>query len=133
MYSQGESADFAELCLPGIELFLDVDAVWTTQELIDADILVMAMGCFSYCAGLLSDGIKIFEPIILSGTDCLPSWKWRALPLAESWISSQPDGSFNRAAFERQLVAVLQARALPPTHASTGASHIAVENCDCLQ
>ncbi len=46
------------------------------QELIEADILIIAKGCFSYCAGLISDGIKIFEPITLLGDSLLPSWKW---------------------------------------------------------
>jgi hypothetical protein len=111
IFSQGNSADFAELSLPGVELFLDVDAVWTMQELIEADILIMAKGCFSYCAALISDGIKIFEPIALSGNDFLPSWKWRSLSPAESWVPRRADGSFDSAAFERQLLLFIRAKA----------------------
>jgi hypothetical protein len=111
VYSQGTSAAFAELSLPGVELFLDADAVWTMQELIEADILIMAKGCFSFCAALISDGIKIFEPVGLSGDDFLPSWKWRSVALTESWIPCQVDGSFDCAAFERQVVPVIQAKA----------------------
>jgi hypothetical protein len=51
------------LRLPGVEFFLDTDAVWTMEELIEADILIMAKGYFSYYAGLICDGIKIFEPM----------------------------------------------------------------------
>ena len=117
VYSQGDGVDFAELRLPGVELSLNSDAVWTMQKLVEADILIMAMGCFSYCAGLLSDGIKIFKPVTLSGIDFLPSWKWRALPAAESWISSRADGSFNRAEFELQLINVIRANdLLQPKH-----------------
>ncbi|MFZ1975368.1 MAG: hypothetical protein WAU89_21165 [Candidatus Acidiferrales bacterium] len=111
-FSQGQRADFADFSRLGVELFLDVDAVWTMQELIEADILIMAKGCFSYCAALISDGIKIFEPVTLSGNDVLPSWKWRSRPLTESWIPCRADGSFDRAAFERQLLVVIQAKAM---------------------
>jgi hypothetical protein len=110
--SQGQTADFADFSRLGVELFLDVDAVWTMQELIEADILIMAKGCFSYYAGLMSDGIKIFEPVTLSGNDVLPSWKWRSRPLTASWIPCRADGSFDCAAFERQLLVVVQAKAM---------------------
>ncbi|MFZ1973381.1 MAG: hypothetical protein WAU89_11085 [Candidatus Acidiferrales bacterium] len=112
VYSQGQPADFANLSLLGVELFLDVDAVWTMQELIEADILIMAKGCFSYYAALISDGIKIFEPVTLSGNDFLPSWKWRSVSMTENWIPRRADGSFDCAAFERQLLLVVQAKAM---------------------
>ena len=110
--SQGQRADFADFSRLGVELFLDVDAVWTMQELIEADILIMAKGCFSYYAALISDGIKIFEPVTLSGNDFLPSWKWRSHSLNDSWIPCRADGSFDCGAFERQLLAVVQAKAV---------------------
>jgi hypothetical protein len=110
IFSQGHRADFAEFLLPGVELFLDGDAVWTMQELIEADILIVAKGCFSYYAALISDGIKLFEPLILSGDDYLSSWKWRSVPPTESWVPCLPDGSFDRAAFERQLFLVIQTK-----------------------
>ena len=110
LYSPGTSADFEQLSLPGVELFLDVDAVWTMQELIEADILIVAKGCFSFCAALISDGIKIFEPVSLSGDDFLPSWKWRSVPLTESWVPCREDGSFDCEAFERQLGTVFQTK-----------------------
>ena len=119
LYSQGKSADFEDLSQAGVELFLDADALWTMQELIEADILIMAKGCFSYYAALISDGIKIFEPETLSGDDFLPSWKWRSLPPTETWVPCRADGSFDRALFECQLLLVIQAKTnaavkLPP-------------------
>lgn len=111
LYSQGKSADFEDLSQAAVELFLDADALWTMQELIEADILIMAKGCFSFCAALISDGIKIFEPEALSGDDFLPSWKWRSLSPTESWVPSRADGSFDHTLFERQLLLVIQAKA----------------------
>jgi hypothetical protein len=119
-YSQGKSGDFEDLSQAGVELFLDADAVWTMQKLIEADILIMAQGCFSYYAGLISDGIKFFEPVELSGNNFLPSWKWRSIPLTESWIPCQSDGSFECAAFERQLLPIIRAKAIAAAKTSSG-------------
>jgi hypothetical protein len=98
VYSQGSRADFAELSLPGVEFFLDADALWTLEEMIEADVLIMAKGCFSRYAGLISDGIKLYEP-------------WEESAPLEDWIACPADGSLDRAAFERQLHAVLQNKA----------------------
>jgi hypothetical protein len=114
IHSQGTAADFADFSRIGVELCLNVDAVWTMKELIKADVLIMAKGCFSYYAGLISDGIdgiKIFEPYPLQNRNGLPSWKWRAVAPAESWIACNPDGSFDSRAFEHQLVLLTQAKA----------------------
>jgi hypothetical protein len=100
VYSQGNRADFAELCLPGIELFLDVDAIWSLEELIEADILIMAKGCFSYYAALISDGIKIYEP-------------WEESAPMEGWIAYPANGLFDRAAFEGQLNNMLENKPKP--------------------
>ena len=91
VYSQGNPADFAQLSLLGAELFIDADAIWTMQELIEADILVMAKGFFSYYAGLISDGIRIFEPCV-------------GFEPMDDWIVRSPDGSFDRADFDHQLL-----------------------------
>jgi hypothetical protein len=122
VYSQGQRADFADFSLLGVELFLDVDTVWTMQELIEADVLIMAKGCFSYCAALMSDGIKFFEPVALSGNDYLPSWKWRSLSMTENWIPRRADGSFDGAAFEHQLLVVIQTKAMA-VNTRHGVSH----------
>lgn len=104
VYSQGNRSDFAELSLPDVEFFLDVDAIWTMEQMIEADVLVMAKGCFSYYAALISDGIKIYEPC-----DWAPS-----LP-DDHWIPCLTDGSFDFAAFERQLSLLIQAKAVVAT------------------
>ena len=116
IYSQGNRADFAELSLPGLEFFLDADAIWTMEELIAADILVMAKGCFSYCAALISDGIKIGDPdqwSISPGSNWVPT---------EGWILSRADGSFDYADLERQLALLIQAKAQRATTAQPGGS-----------
>lgn len=110
LYSEGTETEFADLSLPGVEFFLNKDALRTMQELIEADVLIMAKGCFSYCAGLLSNGIKIFQAQALSGEECLLGWKWQYVPLSDSWIPCQAEGSFDRVAFERQLLSFIQAK-----------------------
>jgi len=116
IYSQGNRADFAELSLPDLEFFLDADAIWTMEELIEADILVMAKGCFSYCAALISDGIKIGDPdqwSISAGSNWVPT---------EGWISCSADGSFDSADLERQLALLTHAKAQSATAAQPGGS-----------
>jgi hypothetical protein len=115
VYSQGNIADFSDLSPLGAEFFLDADAVWTMQELIEADILIVAKGNFSYYAGVISDGIKIYEPYILrsgrgirqppnAGTPALPlAWSPSIFSELDDWLPCQADGSFDRASFERQL------------------------------
>ncbi len=105
IYGEGSIADFAELSSLDAEFFLDADPIWTMQELVEADILLVARSCFSHYAGLISDGIKIFEessrrmpPAVLGGRDL------------EDWLPFQPDGSFDRASFERLLSLLLLAK-----------------------
>jgi hypothetical protein len=115
IYSQGNIEDFSELSPLGAEFFLDADAVWTMQELIEADVLIVAKGNFSYYAGVISDGIKIYEPHILDpadeirqlpnvGTPAVPlAWSWTIFSELDDWLPCEPDGSFDRVSFERQL------------------------------
>jgi hypothetical protein len=105
VYSQGDSADFAELSSPGTELFINADAIWTMLELVEADVLIMAKGTFSYYAGLISDGIKICEPF--------------KSPM-DDWLLRSPDGSFDCEAFERQLSFILRAKAMAANKGGTG-------------
>lgn len=117
VYSQGDRSDFAELSLPGVEFILNVDAVWTMQELIEADVLIMAKGYFSYYAALISDGIKIFEPFHQNDNHLdeydLPSWRWLYLSPTDSWIPTLADGTFDSAAFEHQILRLIQAKNTP--------------------
>jgi hypothetical protein len=120
IYSQGDVADFAEFGRLGVELFLDADAVWTMQELIEADILIVAKGCYSYYAALISDGVKILELAPPTRDDDLPAWKWRSVPLTDSWIPCMADGSFDNAAFERQVVLAIEAKSVAAAKTSSG-------------
>ena len=52
IFSEGDEKDFAELSPLGAQFFLNADPIWTFQELVEADILVVAKSCFSHCAGL---------------------------------------------------------------------------------
>ena len=113
VYSEGVRADFADLSLPEVEFFLGTDAIRTIQELIEADVLIMARGCFSYYAGLISDGIKLLIPVP-PALDQLPGWRWLSVSPLESWISCSENGSFDSAALERQLFPALQTKPANP-------------------
>jgi hypothetical protein len=97
-FSQGQHDDFAELSSLGVDLFLDADAVWTMQELVEADILIMAKSAFSYVAALLGDGIKICEP--------------DSYPPLEPWLVRRPSGDFDEQSFEQQLQFLIKSK--PP-------------------
>lgn len=101
VYSQGAPEDFAELSQLGAELVLDADPIWTFQQLVEADILVAAKSCYSHYAGFMSDGIKLFEN----------SWHWSLIPSTDDWIPCTDDGSFDAAAFQRQLILLLEEKA----------------------
>ena len=129
VYSEGNSADFGEICIPGVELskyrvghysdgrsddvtqvslssvesLLDIDAISTMRELIEADVLIMSKSSFSYCAALISDGIKIFEPA--------PAPPPPGREPMDDWLLRSSDGSFNSAALEHQLFVLLQGKA----------------------
>lgn len=113
VYSQGDESDFAELSHLGVEFCLDADAIWTTREMIEADVLVMAKEFFSYYAALISDGIKIFHPqdISLASEKFLPSWVWMYLYPEDDWLLCQASGAIDPNAFERQLSLLMQAKA----------------------
>ena len=83
-------ADIAELNSPETEIYVDADPIWTMQEAIEADILIMAKSTFSYVSAVLSDGIKIYEPF--------------KYPPLNDWVIRGPNDKFDHAAFERQLI-----------------------------
>jgi hypothetical protein len=89
LYSQGKASYFEELQEAGAELCLDIDAIWTMQQLIEADILIMSKSSFSYVAALISDGIKLYDPF------------WH--PPLSNWLGRNPKGKFNATTFEAQL------------------------------
>ena len=115
VFSEGDNADFAKLEAPGTEFFLDADPIWSMQEFIEADILIMSKSSFSYVSALISDGIKIYEP--LEGYPPMSSWVMSDHD--ERWLRYGPNGDFDCAAFERQLLRHIEFRKsrsnIPPT------------------
>jgi len=105
-FSQGEHADFIELSSLGVDLFLDADPVWTMQELVEADILIMAKSAFSHVAALLSDGI------IMSEADSYP-------PL-DFWLVRRPNGDFDEQSFERQLQSLIKSKQMRQSSGDAG-------------
>ena len=90
IFSQGNTLDFVELMFPSdVQLMLDTDPILTMQELVEADVLVMAKSTFSYVAAVLSKGVKIYEPF--------------GCPPQRDWIIRSPDGNFPVKEFEQQL------------------------------
>jgi hypothetical protein len=119
VYSNGHPGDFLEFSQLGARIFInpDVDIIWTMQELIEADVLIVAKSSFSYYAAHISDGIKIFEPLFDISSyqiarSFLAGWAWWYLSPAADWLPCGADGSFDRAAFEGQLLLLKQAKAM---------------------
>ncbi|MCZ7594417.1 MAG: hypothetical protein M5U16_05455 [Hyphomicrobium sp.] len=83
VFSQGDASMFADLAALGAELKLDAPALDTHRALVEADILVMSKGAFSYTAGVLNEGLVLYDP-----------QKYRPL---KGWIARAPDGSFDEA------------------------------------
>jgi hypothetical protein len=98
-----DNTDLAELDASDTEFFLDADPIWSMREIIEADILIMAKSSFSYVSGLLSDGIKIYEP-------------WLGYPPLSSWVIRDPNGEFDCTAFERQLLRHIEPRKAAFSH-----------------
>jgi hypothetical protein len=103
-FSQGKHDEFSELTALGVELCLDVDAVWTMQELIEADVLIMAKSSFSYVAALMSEGIILAEP--------------RNYTPLDNWLVRGPNGEFDEQSFDGQLQLLIQSK---PSHFNVSA------------
>jgi hypothetical protein len=93
LFSQGDPAIFADFARAGCELHLDDSAIATHRQLVDADVLVMSISAFSYTAGVLNEGITLYDP-----------HKYRP---HQDWIVRAPDGSFDKKQFSRQLDSLL--------------------------
>jgi hypothetical protein len=89
IFSQGAPEDFKEFAAFGPEFHLDKPAIWTFHQLVEADVLIMARSAFSFVAGILSEGIKLYEP-----------FQERPLP---NWIVRDANGRFDDEAFGDQL------------------------------
>ena len=88
VFSQGDISEFPEFVRPGVELFLDIDAVLTMQEMIAADILLTSKGSFSYVAAVLCRGIIICDP---------------SLAPQDGWIPCDDDGDFDSSVLDKRL------------------------------
>jgi len=95
VYSQGNPEDFADLTGLGAELHLDTPALETHRALVESDILIMSKGAFSYTAGILNEGITLYDP-----------QKYRRL---QSWIARDADGSFDEELVAKRIEALLRA------------------------
>ncbi len=102
VYSQGNIEEFAELTSLGVEFFLDADPIWTLQELIEADVLIMAKSSFSSYAGIISSGIKIYEPADWS--ELAASVEFILNDPLDDWLRCEVDGTVDEVALEHQLL-----------------------------
>jgi hypothetical protein len=101
VFSEGKADDFADFARAGCELHLDTDALWTMQQLVEADVLVMAKSSFSYIAAILNAGVKIYEP--------------NFDPPQSTWVVRSRDGSFDKLRLRERLDAYLGADRSRPT------------------
>lgn len=98
LFSQGDARQFTDFERLGCELHLDEPAIDSHAQLVDADVFIMSKGAFSYTAGVLNEGITLYDP-----------QKYRALA---HWIERTPDGQFDAAAFASRLDALLAEKGL---------------------
>jgi glycosyltransferase involved in cell wall biosynthesis len=105
LFSQGAPAIFRDFVRFGCELRLDEPTLTTHRELTEADVLIMSKGAFSYTAGVLGEGVTLYDP-----------QKYRPL---QNWIVRAPDGSFDRAQFTERLEALLARRNVEALRART--------------
>ncbi len=80
--SQGRPDDFPELAALGCEFRLNDDPLDSLNQLVQADILLMAKSSYSYVAGILSTGVVVYEPF------------WHS-PLP-NWVDAANDDAFGR-------------------------------------
>lgn len=93
LYSEGRPEDFARFVDMGCNLHLDESVFTTLDNMIRADIFVMAKSSFSYVPALLSGGIKLYERF--------------SHPARAGWIVRDREGGVDR----KRLVDALRAQA----------------------
>lgn len=81
IYSEGQISDFQKFLSHDFELVLNDTPLDTLHELMTSDILLLAKSSFSYIAGLLSDGIVLYDDY------------WRQKK--KSWISLRDGENFD--------------------------------------
>lgn len=105
IFTQGDLCDFSGLNVPSVEIFSDVDAIWSMQQMVEADIFIMSRSLFSFVAATISDGIKIGERFPSGAQGFSVTYQ----PLS-GWIIVDSCGEFDRIAFEAQLVQHIEAK-----------------------
>ncbi|MGH6991011.1 MAG: hypothetical protein ACREE3_14020, partial [Stellaceae bacterium] len=98
LYSSGDAASFTTFRAHRANLHVNDDVFASFDNLVRADVLMMAKSSFSYVAGMLSEGIKLYEPF------------WHP-PLAP-WIVRAPDGGFDRTRLADALIRLRSGGAL---------------------
>jgi len=93
LFSQGDPEIFEDFVRAGCELNLDTPALATHAALVAADVLITSKGAFSYTAGVLNEGVTLYDP-----------QKYRPL---QDWIARAPDGHFDEKQFREGLEAHL--------------------------
>jgi hypothetical protein len=91
VFSQGDVEEFTSLRDLGVTLCLTTPGIPTFRELVEADILIMSKSSFSYVAGLLNDGIKLYDRF--------------ARPPLSDWIVRDADGAFDANLLRRRVLA----------------------------
>jgi hypothetical protein len=89
IYSEGRPEDFARFSDMGCELQIGKDAFATVHNLVESDVLVTAKSAFSFVAGLLSTGVKLYEPFQATSPG--------------DWIVRRADGGFDKETFAARL------------------------------
>jgi hypothetical protein len=94
LFSEGDKNDFSEFEDLGTEIFVNGDPINVMQELIAADVLIMAKGFFSYISGVISDGVALYDP-------------WDGNPPLKNWIIRSLEGDFDENVFEVELAKII--------------------------
>ena len=99
VFSQGAEGPLSALKSLGCELHLDTSPIACFRDLADADVLLMGRSTFSFTAGLLNEGVKIYDSFARKP---MPDWLVKDRP-------GLVDHQVLRCAIERRLLARLVA------------------------
>lgn len=91
LFSQVDERELTPFKDLGCELCLDMAAVPTFREFVEADVLITTKSSFSYTAAILNDGVKLYEP-------------YSHAPMSD-WIVRASDGGFDTERLRARLVA----------------------------
>ncbi|MES1990126.1 MAG: hypothetical protein V4441_04130 [Pseudomonadota bacterium] len=95
IYSEGRAEDFKLFADLGCHLHVGLDVFETVHNLAMSDVLVTAKSAFSFVAGLISTGVKLYEPYQSIAPD--------------DWLKLDADGNFNHEALSARLSEKLRA------------------------